>query len=105
MGQKINPIGLRLGINRVIFNELISAQIAANLMYAVYENDDIDSAIDSGFGSTFECSLGLINPYFKIMSFQLLSGYNLNGIKNHNNEELLNSLFVGFGIQLIGNWF
>ena len=42
----------------------------SDLMRVIFEpnNDDIDSAIDSGFGSTFECSLGLINPYFNTLT-------------------------------------
>ena len=35
----------------------------------------------------------------------ILSGYNFDGIKNQDDEDLLNSPFIGMGVQILGDWF
>ena len=49
--------------------------------------------------------MGVIFPYWEEMSIQFLTGYNFNGIKNQDDEDLLNSPFVGIGMQILGDWF
>ena len=98
-------MGLRLGVNKKIYQNIISTQVAIHLMHSVYENDDTDTTLDSGIGSALEISLGVINPYYDAMSLQFITGYNLNRIKNQDDEYLLNSPFFGIGMQMLGDWF
>ena len=64
-----------------------------------------DTLLDNNIGCTIEISIGVIFPFYDAMSIQFVTGYDLNGIKNQYDEELLNSPFVGIGMQILGDWF
>ena len=97
--------GLRVGVNKIIYQNIISTQVAVGIMRSTFENEVTNTLLDSSIGYTIEISMGVIFPYWDSMSVHFLTGYNLNGIKNQNDEELLNSPFVGIGMQILGDWF
>ena len=97
--------GLRVGINKNIYKNIISSQIAISILRSTYENEVTDTLLENNIGCTIEISMGVIFPYWDAMSIQFLTGYDLNGIKNQDDEDLLNSPFVGIGMQILGDWF
>jgi len=97
--------GLRVGINKKIYKNIISSQIALSILRSTYKNDVTDTFLDNNIGFTIEISMGVIFPYLDAMFIQFLTGYNFNGIKNQDDEDLLNSPFVGIGMQILGDWF
>jgi len=97
--------GLRVGINKNIYKNIISSQIALSILRATYKNDVTDTFLDNNIGCTIEISMGVIFPYWDAMFIQFVTGYDLNGIKNQDDEDLLNSPFVGIGMQILGDWF
>ena len=97
--------GLRVGVNKIIYQNIISTQIAVGIMRSTFENEVTNTLLDSSIGYTIEISMGVIFPYWDAMSIQFVTGYDLNGIKNKDNEDLLNSPFIGMGVQILGDWF
>ena len=97
--------GLRVGVNKIIYQNIISTQVAVGIMRSTFENEVTNTLLDSSIGYTIEISMGVIFPYWDAMSIQFVTGYDLNGIKNKDNEDLLNSPFVGIGMQILGDWF
>ncbi len=100
-----NSTGLRVGINKNIYKNIISTQAAIGIIRSTYKNEEKEIVLDNSIGFLIEISMGVIFPYWEEMSIQFLTGYNLNGIKNQDDEDLLNSPFVGIGIQILGDWF
>jgi hypothetical protein len=100
-----NSIGLRVGINKNIYKNIMSTQAAIGIIRSTYKNEEKEILIDNSIGFLIEISMGVIFPYWEEMSIQFLTGYNFNGIKNQDDEDLLNSPFVGIGIQILGDWF
>ena len=100
-----NSIGLRVGINKNIYKNIMSTQAAIGIIRSTYKNEEKEIVLDNSIGFLIEISMGVIFPYWEEMSIQFLTGYNLNGIKNQDDEDLLNSPFVGIGIQILGDWF
>ena len=97
--------GKQAGVKKTIYQNIISTQVAVGIMRSTFENEVTNTLLDSSIGYTIEISMGVIFPYWDAMSIQFVTGYDLNGIKNQDDEELLNSPFVGIGIQILGDWF
>ena len=97
--------GLRVGVNKIIYQNIISSQVALGIVRSTYENVETATLLDSSIGCTLEISLGVVNPFYDSMSLQFLTGYNLNRINNQDDENLLNSHFVGVGMQILGDYF
>jgi len=101
--------GLRVGLKKIISQNFISSQVALSIINSEFKSNNISSTnetlLDSSIGGTLEISMGVIFPYWEEMSIQFLTGYNFSGIKNQNDEDLLNSPFVGIGMQILGDWF
>ena len=100
-----NSTGLRIGVRKKIYQNILSSQIAFSIVRSSYENEETETLLDSSIGGTIEISMSVIFPYWDSMSVIFLTGYDLNGIKNQDNEYLLNSPYVGMGIQILGDWF
>ncbi len=100
-----NSTGLRVGINKNIYKNIMSTQAAIGIIRSTYKNEEKEIVLDNSIGFLIEISMGVIFPYWEEMSIQFLTGYNFNGIKNQDNEDLLNSPFVGIGMQILGDWF
>jgi len=104
-----NSTGLRVGLKKIISQNFISSQVALSIINSEFKSNNISSTnetlLDSSIGGTLEISMGVIFPYWEEMSIQFLTGYNFSGIKNQNDEDLLNSPFVGIGMQILGDWF
>ena len=100
-----NSIGLRVGINKNIYKNIMSTQAAIGIIRSTYKNEEKEIVLDNSIGFLIEISMGVIFPYWEEMSIQFLTGYNFNGIKNQDDEDLLNSPFVGIGMQILGDWF
>ena len=100
-----NSTGLRVGINKNIYKNIMSTQAAIGIVRSTYKNDVEDIALDNSIGLFTEISMGVIFPYWEEMSIQFFTGYNFDGIKNQDDEDLLNSPFVGIGMQILGDWF
>ena len=97
--------GLRVGINKNIYKNIMSTQAAIGIVRSTYKNDVEEIALDNSIGLFTEISMGVIFPYWEEMSIQFFTGYNFDGIKNQDDEDLLNSPFVGIGMQILGDWF
>ena len=101
--------GLRVGLKKIISQNFILSQVALSIINSEFKSNNISSTnetlLDSSIGGTLEISMGVIFPYWEEMSIQFLTGYNFSGIKNQNDEDLLNSPFVGIGMQILGDWF
>ena len=54
---------------------------------------------------SFDLGLTVIFPWWDSMSFLFSTGYDLNEINDKEGNDLLNSPFVGIGIQILGDWF
>ena len=54
---------------------------------------------------SFDLGLTVIFPWWDSMSFLFSTGYDLNEINDEEGNDLLNSPYVGGGIQILGDWF
>ena len=103
----IKYISLQISIiiNKNIYKNIMSTQAAIGIIRSTYKNEEKEIVLDNSIGFLIEISMGVIFPYWEEMSIQFLTGYNFNGIKNQDDEDLLNSPFVGIGMQILGDWF
>ena len=104
-----NSTGLRVGLKKIISQNFILSQVALSIINCEFKSNNIsgtnETLLDSSIGGTLEISMGVIFPYWEEMSIQFFTGYNFDGIKNQDDEDLLNSPFVGIGMQILGDWF
>jgi hypothetical protein len=99
--------GLRVGVNKKIFNNLLSSQVGISIAHSQYDIDGEvdDNHLSSGMEYSFDLGLTVIFPWWDSMSFLFSTGYDLNEINDEEGNDLLNSPYFGGGIQILGDWF
>ena len=99
--------GLRVGVNKKIFNNFLSSQVGISIAHSQYDIDGEvdDNHLSSGMEYSFDLGLTVIFPWWDSMSFLFSTGYDLNEINDEEGNDLLNSPYFGAGIQILGDWF
>ena len=99
--------GLRVGVNKKIFNNFLSSQVGISIAHSQYDIDGEvdDNHLSSGMEYSFDLGLTVIFPWWDSMSFLFSTGYDLNEINDEKGNDLLNSPYFGGGIQILGDWF
>ena len=99
--------GLRVGVNKKIFNNFLSSQVGISIAHSQYDIDGEvdDNHLSSGMEYSFDLGLTVIFPWWDSMSFLFSTGYDLNEINDEDGNDLLNSPYFGGGIQILGDWF